>query len=147
MEKDGYKELVRFAKVYDEEIQELNRKAFNLVNSDGFVQSWKKIQEALDISTSGLNNAVKSFADSIERIMPDVDLVTRGCARSLQLLSEKYKELIEIYDYTELTESMIRALEKSQLFSILQLSSSFKTKMIDDAITCFTNAKYEYLPR
>lgn len=141
-----YQGLVRFTEVYAHTLQEINLQAINLTKSNGFIQAMKDIQRVTEAITPCYYKTMLSVADALQQVKSKIDLNTLQIAQSLQSIALKYQELFGSYDLVSMSESMRIMLERSQLTSIMQLCVSHETKMVHDAISCFANAKYEYLP-
>lgn len=146
MDNSGYQGLIRFAEAYERTLKELNLQSLKLINSDGFKQAFKNIQLATEVIVPHVDTTILGIAEAVQKAIPKMDIATQHIAQTLQEIAARYKTLFGSYDFATLSDSMRATLENSQLTSIMQLSLSYQTEMIHDAIGCFANAEYEYLP-
>lgn len=142
MNNDTYRSLLAFVEVMSTQLQDLNLKAINLVQSKGAIEAIKAIQSTTELYKPD----VYRTADALQKSFSKLNLPTLEFAKNLQAVASQYSALLGSYDYSALAESARIVLEQSQPTTILQLATSYKTEMIHDAISCIVNANYGYLP-
>lgn len=145
MEDSMYYNLIEFSKIYSNTLKDLNLQTINLMKSEDFFHVFKAFQ----LTTKDIIPRIEIPIFEVTKYIsttPKLDILTQQIIQPLKEIAEKYKNLFSSYTFSALSDATKIALEKSQLTSIMQLALSHQTEMIHDAISCFANAKYEYLP-
>lgn len=146
MDNSAYSGLIQITKKYSETFKALNLQTINLMQS----KELKDSLQSLAFSSKQLSQlAEKSMPGTISalgEVIPRYYSSGQQLSSNLQTIADSYRKLFRKYEFTALKESTRLALEQSQMTSIAQLCLSYETPMIHDAIGCFANADYEYLP-
>ena len=142
----AFQNLVEISKEYEAAIKALNMQTINLMQNDGMREALRKIALAADLSYPRPNSSLTNAIKNLEKAIPRVDLASQNIAKSLQIISNRYKDFFNEYVTVAMADNTREALERSQITSIAQLCLSNETPMIHDTISCFANAKYEFLP-
>lgn len=146
MDNSTFKVLIEIGHTYEETLRKLNIQAFNLIKSDEFMMTLKSLDQSFKATYSNIQGAVAGATRFVDLIQPTIGMTTSKIGENLVKIANQYSQLFRSYNAIELSDTVRKALENIQLKSIWQLSLSHETKMIHDAISCFSNAKYEYLP-
>lgn len=148
MKKDesSYKGLIEISKQYRKALKSLNYQTINFMQSDEMREALKTISRIIDQIHPQIETTAFSLSHIIKETIPQYNNINVAIADSLHDFASRYKELFNTYKGTDLTVNMRLELERSQLSSIAQLCYCHETPMIHDAIGCFANAQYEYLP-
>lgn len=138
-----YSGFIQFAETYSNALKDLNLQTINIMKSESFSRAFKAFQltkkDIIPLPTL-------EIAETISKATPKLDIMAEQIIQPLQEIAQQYKDLIGSYTFSTLSDTMKKALENAQLTSIMQLMLSYQTEMIHDAIGCFANANYEFLP-
>lgn len=146
MDSSIYQILIEIGRRYEETLQRLNLQAIKLMKSDEFMMTLKAIDQSVKKNMVRVENVSLALTRFADQIKPYAEFATSKMGNNLFKIANQYSQLLGSYNASAMSESMRTALENIQLKSICQLSLSYETEMIHDAIGCFANAKYEYLP-
>lgn len=140
MDASAYKTLIEVTRRYNESLKAINIQMINAMQNEDVIKTVKGLSVATGRIAPDINNAALGIAEILKNAArPEISITLQGIAA-------QYKNLFQSYDFSPMSEAMRSALEKSQFTSIAQLCLSYETPMIHDAISCFANAQYEYLP-
>lgn len=122
-----YKSMLAFAKAYSDALKPLNSKTMRFFSSDA------------------VSNALKTFSVAAKLSIPK-DSPSPEILQEIQSISHSYTQLMDEYKLgSSMSKSLNAVVADLQVNTMLQLSQSLQTEMVQNLSACFANADYNGL--
>lgn len=122
-----YKSMLAFAKAYSDALKPLNSKTMRFFSSDA------------------VSNALKTFSVAAKLSIPK-DFPSPEILQEIQSISHSYTQLMDEYKLgSSMSKSLNAVVADLQVNTMLQLSQSLQTEMVQNLSACFANAEYNGL--